>query len=178
MRRVAVVGNTGSGKTTFAAALAARLDVRHVELDQHYHLPGWAHLSSGAFRHRVRQALDGGGWVVDGNYGGALGGLVLDQADTVVWLDYPLTVTLPRLARRTVRRARTAEPICNGNVETWGNLVRNGGIVRWSLSAHRKYQRRYAGLAQTDPRFVRLRSPAEADAFLASLSGDRRGRRG
>lgn len=33
MRRVSVIGASGSGKTTFAAALAERMGVPHIELD-------------------------------------------------------------------------------------------------------------------------------------------------
>jgi adenylate kinase family enzyme len=173
--RISVVGNSGTGKTTMAAALAATLGLKHVELDAIYHQPGWQALSTGAFRHRTRQALGGDGWVVDGNYRSVLGDVVWARADTVVWLDFPLSVALPRIAARTARRARTGELICNGNVETWANFWRRGGIVRWALTAHAKYRRRYHQAA-TDPhwahlRFVRLQSPAQAAALLASLSG-------
>lgn len=44
MRRVAVVGNSGSGKSTFAAELARRLGVPWVELDAVFHQPGWTEL--------------------------------------------------------------------------------------------------------------------------------------
>jgi len=44
VRRVSVVGVSGSGKTTVARALAARLGVPHVELDAIYHQPGWTGL--------------------------------------------------------------------------------------------------------------------------------------
>ncbi|HCU2021331.1 TPA: AAA family ATPase [Pseudomonas aeruginosa] len=39
--RVVVVGTSGAGKSTFSAALAARLGCTHVELDRLYWGPGW-----------------------------------------------------------------------------------------------------------------------------------------
>jgi len=112
--RVSVVGNAGSGKSTFAAALAERLGLRHVELDAIFHQPGWTSLSAGAFRHRVRQAMGPGDWVVDGNYRTLLQSVVWDRADTVVFLDFPLSVIAPRIVWRTARRARTANGGCGG----------------------------------------------------------------
>lgn len=40
MQRIIVIGTTGSGKTTLARALAARLGVPHGEQDAWNHLPG------------------------------------------------------------------------------------------------------------------------------------------
>ena len=41
LRRVAVVGTSCAGKTTFAKALAAQLQAPHIELDALHHGPGW-----------------------------------------------------------------------------------------------------------------------------------------
>jgi adenylate kinase family enzyme len=177
-RRISVVGNTGSGKSTLAAGLARALGLHYIELDGIFHQPGWASLSSGAFRHRVRQALGHGDWVVDGNYSPILRDVVWPRADTVVWLDYPLSVVAPRIIGRTARRALRHEPICNGNFETWPNLWQREGIVRWALGRHRVYRARYGAAAQ-DPAwahlaFVRLRSPAQADAMLAAAAAGAR----
>ena len=48
------------------------------------------------------------------------------QADTVVWLDLPLRVWLPRLIRRTVRRLRGREELWNGNRETLTDAIWGG----------------------------------------------------
>jgi adenylate kinase family enzyme len=53
MRRVSVVGTSGSGKTTVTAALSARLVVPHLELDGLRHQPGWVPLPDGEFVARV-----------------------------------------------------------------------------------------------------------------------------
>jgi len=41
LRRIAVVGTSCSGKTTFAANLASIVNRKHIELDTIYWLPDW-----------------------------------------------------------------------------------------------------------------------------------------
>ncbi|MGH3276493.1 MAG: topology modulation protein, partial [Streptosporangiaceae bacterium] len=86
MRRISVVGNSGSGKSTMAARLAVALAVPHLELDSVYHQPGWQPLPAGDFQARVTEFAAGEAWVIDGNYD-AVQDLIWRRADTVVWLD-------------------------------------------------------------------------------------------
>jgi adenylate kinase family enzyme len=58
---VSVVGNSGSGKSTMAAALARRLGVPHVELDGLKDQPGWTELPRDEFAARVRTTIAGDG---------------------------------------------------------------------------------------------------------------------
>lgn len=85
VQRVSVVGVSGSGKTTVARELAARLSVPHIELDAIYHQPGWAGLPAEEFRSRVADLVAAQGWVIDGNYS-AVQPLIWQRADTVLWL--------------------------------------------------------------------------------------------
>lgn len=79
-RRIAVKGTSGCGKSTFAAELARRLGVAHIELDALHHGPNWAGPTADGFRERVRAAMDANpsGWVIDGNYERKLGSMVTD----------------------------------------------------------------------------------------------------
>ena len=80
MQRISVVGNSGSGKTTVARRLAAVLDVPHIELDAIFHQPGWRELPTTDFREQVTRAVQGAGWVVDGNYSAVRAAPVLPRA--------------------------------------------------------------------------------------------------
>lgn len=53
LRRVAVVGTSGCGKTTVARELSAVLDVPHIELDALYWQPHWVARPAGDFRDLV-----------------------------------------------------------------------------------------------------------------------------
>jgi hypothetical protein len=106
--------------------------------------------------------------VIDGSYRGKLGDLVLEGADTVVWLDLPRRIWLPRLVVRTLRRAVLGEELWNGNRESLRNAVVGvDSLFRYALANERprrhRYPRELAGY-----RVARLRSPAEIDAFLRS----------
>ena len=103
VRRVSVVGNSGSGKSTVAAHLSAHLGVPHVELDAIFHQPGWLPLPAGEFRHRVALAAEGEGWVIDGDYS-VVRDIVWRRADTVVWLDLPRVLVMRRVVGRTLAR--------------------------------------------------------------------------
>lgn len=176
MRRVSVVGVPGSGKSTFGHQLAARLGAPHVELDSIFHQPGWTPLPVDEFRARVEAVTAGDAWVIDGNYRTAISDLVWQRADTVIWLDLPRSIVMPRIVRRTWRRAIRRERLWNGNREPLRNLYRldpEKSIIRWAWVKHPEYRQRY-GRAMVDPafehlRFVRLRSPREVEAFLAEV---------
>src|SRR4051794_13399658 len=112
MQRVSVVGNSGSGKSTFARALAVKLDVPYIELDAIFHLPDWVELPPDEFRAAVADRAAGDAWVIDGNYN-VVREAVWARADTVAWLDYPRSLVLRRVVTRTVRRAATREELWN-----------------------------------------------------------------
>jgi adenylate kinase family enzyme len=177
MRRISVVGNAGSGKTTLAVALAARLGVPHVELDAIYHQPGWTELPVEEFRGIVGRLVQEDAWVIDGNYS-AVRDLVWERADTVVWLDLPRHMVMRQLARRTAARLLSRATLWNGNREPWRNVTSldpNRSILAWSWTRHHLYRQRYEAAAR-DPawsrlRFVPLTSRHDTRAFLATVAG-------
>ncbi len=172
-RRLAVIGMTASGKSTLAKELARLLGVPHIELDGIVHGPNWVDLSNDEFRAHTAEALSGDSWVVDGNYS-AVRDLTIGQAETVVWLDYPIIIPLWRVFPRTLRRIIRQEELWNGNRETWrGALFGRDSLVVWILKLHHKRRREFAAVFSAPEHahrtLIRLRSPRATDRWLANL---------
>lgn len=173
MRRVAVIGTSGAGKTTVAGRLAERLGVPHVELDALHHGPDWAEPELEDFRRRVSEAISGEGWVVDGNYMHKLDNLVLERTDTIVWLDLPLRTSLRRLWRRTTTRIRDDVELWSGNKESWrGAFWGRESLFAWTVRSHiarkRSLPPRLGSPQLARVRVVRLRSQREVERWLAA----------
>jgi adenylate kinase family enzyme len=171
VKRVAIVASaSGNGKTTLGRELARRLDVPFVEVDALVHGPNWVEATDEDLRERLLPVLDADGWVVDGTYRRKLGDLVLERADTIVWLDLPLRVWLPRLLRRTVRRLRRREVLWNGNQEAWRTAFwGRESLFGFALRMHFERRRRYP--VELAPfTVVRLRTPREVERWLDDYS--------
>src|SRR6476661_696587 len=144
--RILILGGTGSGKTTLARELAAALQVPHVELDSLYFGPEFSTAPPPLLRERTSAAIAGDRWVTDGNKR-AVRDLVWPRADTIVWLDYPLGISLWRLAKRARRRtsalkAQAAET--SGRSGLPRQLLAAGRGVLTALRSHAGQRREYS----------------------------------
>jgi len=178
--RIVIVGRTGSGKTTLARELAAALRVPHVELDALYFGPEFSTAPLTLLRERTEAAVAGDRWVTDGNKR-AVRDLVWPRADTIVWLDYSLVVSLSRLGKRARwrtsalraeaarTRRRTALPR-QLLAATKGVLT----ALRSHAGQRREYTRLFAEPANSHLAVVRLRSPRAAREWLVSVAGSTR----
>ncbi|WP_377268624.1 adenylate kinase [Peterkaempfera sp. SMS 1(5)a] len=121
MERVIVAGISGSGKTTMATAIAARLGLPRVELDALHHGPGWVKRIE--FEDEVARFSAGPRWVCEEQYSSVLGSLLWSRADTLVWLDLPRRTVMWRVVRRSLARVTSRRVLWNGNRETWRGLL-------------------------------------------------------
>src|SRR5947208_2929593 len=115
-----------------------------IERDTLHHGPNWSEPTAEVFRTRVEAAMAEApdGWVIDGGYHSKLEDLVLERADTLVWLDLPLRVSLRRLWRRTWRRIIRREELWAGNRES----IRTAFLIKdslfaWTIRRHRPARR-------------------------------------
>jgi adenylate kinase family enzyme len=172
-RRIVVKGSCGAGKSTTAPDLANRLGVTYIELDALHHGPNWSEPTDEEFQVTVRRALDGaaGGWVVDGNYDSKLGDLVVAQADTIVWLDLPLSVKWRRVWRRTMHRVRKRVELWNGNRESWRDqFASRDSIFIQVVRTHVRHRRRWPKRFEGEARLVRLRSEDDIRRWLENAA--------
>jgi adenylate kinase family enzyme len=174
--RIAVIGTSGAGKSTLSRLLGAALALPVIELDAINWQAGWHDLSvhdPDLFQARVRDAIAGDHWVVDGNYA-LVRSLILERATDLVWLDYARAVVMMRVIRRSFSRAMSRRELWpgTGNVEHFSRWLEPGHPIRWTWSTYAGRKARYAALAHSLPARVtvhHLRRPADADALLRQL---------
>jgi adenylate kinase family enzyme len=164
---------TGSGKTTIAARIAELTALPWHSVDDLTWEPGWIEVPLEEQRRRIGEICSGSRWILDAAYGTWLD-IPLARVEVIVALDYPRSVSLWRLLRRTVQRAAGRRPVCNGNVETWRTAFSRDSIVIWHFrSFPRKRARiRHWTTSPLGPQVVRLTSPAATERWLAGLRAE------
>ncbi len=99
--RIAIIGNSGSGKSHLARRIVADLGVPLVDVDEIFWLPTGFHAKRPAEEvdRLVAELRSGRAWVVEGVFGDLVT-RVLDLADLLIWLDLPWKVCEASLLER------------------------------------------------------------------------------
>ncbi|XAS65167.1 GNAT family N-acetyltransferase [Pseudarthrobacter sp. So.54] len=177
--RVLFYGVSGSGKSAAARAYAQATGLPEFSADDDIGwLPGWQQRTVKEQRDLAAAIAAQDRWVLDSAYG-VWRDVVLPRAELVVGLDYPRWLSLARLVRRTLRRAVTREPVCNGNQETLARLFIQDSIIRWHFRSFTR-KRQVMRSLHSDPAMppaILFRHPRQLDAWLAQLSATGAGSR-
>jgi adenylate kinase family enzyme len=172
MRRVVVVGTSGCGKTTLARELARRLRVPHIELDALNWQENWTETPRDLLLEKTRAAIDAApyGWTLCGQYGN-VADFTWSLADTIIFLDYSMTVVFTRVLRRTLSRCWTREELWSGNRERlYTQFFERDSLLLWVINTWRR-RRRDIPRRVKDPRFAhvrfhRFRTPEELERWM------------
>ncbi|SIR94259.1 P-loop NTPase family protein [Williamsia sterculiae] len=152
MKRIAVLSRGAAGKSTLAVQLAGLLDVPLIELDALFWQPGPTPTPPEAWQRTHQRLIAHEHWIIDGDLGDHDRQLALRlaRADTIIILDFPLRICVPRALYRS-----------RETWDFWRWLVRyrRDSLPRITAAAHRN----------TRARTYTLRTPSEVDALLADL---------
>jgi adenylate kinase family enzyme len=143
MQRIAILGCSGAGKSTFARALGETLGLPVVHLDALFWRPNWTEPVAEEFRATVAAAVAGDAWVTDGNYVSRTFDLRLPRADAIIFVDQPRWLCIYRILWRWLtafgRRRPDLAPGCSENFD-WTFFL-------WVWNFHRKSQPRILDMA-------------------------------
>ena len=144
MKKINVVGNSGSGKTTFAKSLANILSIDFIEMDAVFWGKDWYWTPDDELFPKLEAALDKDSWVLDGNYTRTTP-IKWEDVDTVIWIDFSFFRTIWQATRRAVYHATTGRELWDGtgNRETFRNMFSRNSIIGYSIKTYRRTKRKY-----------------------------------
>jgi adenylate kinase family enzyme len=165
VRRIAVLGCSGSGKSRLSRALGERLDLPVIHLDAQFWRPGWVQTPVEEWEARQESLFAGDSWVADGNFHATLAWR-LARADTVVHLDFPRYQCFRGVLMRLVRQ--------------WGQVREDMGagcpegvdfkFLRWVWNFRRDVRPEVLRmLGDFKGRVISLHSRSEVAAFLRQV---------
>ena len=165
MRRVAVIGNGGGGKSTLSRTLSARLGIPHHEVDPVQFRPDWSSVPADEIECKLDGWLAGDAWIIDGF--GPLPCIErrIAAADTVVWVDFPIRTHLWWAVKRQLFWRVTADGRERPSTKRMLNTI-------WQV--HRNWRPRFEGaVLGHEEKLIVLRSPGELRAFLEDPRAER-----
>lgn len=166
-QRILLTGASGAGKSTLRQTISDVLGLPTVELDSLHHGPGWTQRPS--FVADVEQFSAGPEWVVEWQYT-RVRPLLLQRADTLIWLDHSRFTVTQRVVRRTLHRRIHRTELWNRNREPPLHTIFTDPehIIRWSWKTHQKRRNEARAIARYDngPVVVRLRGQPQVTEWI------------
>ena len=117
MKRIAVIGCCGAGKSYLSMQLSEKLDIPVYHLDKMFWDTNWVEQDNTVFLAEQKETVRGERWIIDGNYTSSMA-IRLDRADTVIFLDFPTYLSLYGIFRRYLKYRNSTRPdMTEGNPE-------------------------------------------------------------
>ena len=174
MKKVAVFGNTGGGKSTLSKRLAELTHIPLYPLDVMQYRAGGGKVPHDDYLKAHAELLQRDAWIIDGYGCRASAWERFASADTLVYIDLPLFIHFLWVTKRLLTGLFL-------NPEGWPerspmlSSTINSYRVLWLCHRHLtpKY-REFVSAARQQKRVHHLRSAADIDAFLKEVTRDAR----
>jgi adenylate kinase family enzyme len=177
MKRVAVFGNAGGGKSTLARRLAELTRLPLYTVDMMQFRAGGDAVPHEEYLKAHAELLCQDEWIIDGYGGVAPAWERFAKADTLVYVDLPLMTHGWRVTKRLIKGLFADPPGWPENSPLWSSTM-NSYRVLWPC--HRRLTPKYRQLVAdeaTAKRVHHLKSPAQMAAFLDAIRREYESRR-
>lgn len=169
MRKVAVFGNAGGGKSTLARQLAELTQLPLYPLDTIQYKPGGAEVPHAEYLNAHKELLGRDAWIIDGFGSVASAWERFSAADTLIYIDLPLPTHFTWVTKRLFKGLFVDPEGWPENSPMWRSTLSSYRVL-WLC--HRHLTPRYRQLvadAATSKRVHHLRSPVGMRAFLEAV---------
>ncbi len=172
MRRVAVFGNAGGGKSTLARQLASITRLPLHSLDTIKYKPGGGEMPHNEYLQVHSELIGGEEWIIDGFGCVSSAWERFSAADTLIYVDLPLFTHYVWVTKRLVKGFVVTPEGWPENSPIWSGTVNSYRVIRL---CHEKLTPRYRQLVAEQAAHKRvhhLRSPKAIRAFVGSVTDE------
>ena len=166
--KIAILGYSGSGKSTLARHLAGYYKIPVLFLDTVNFSPNWVERDRDEGRLIVWNFIQNDSWVIDGNYEDFFQRERLEQADKIIFMNFPRRVCIYRAFKRYLKyKNTTREDMAKGCIEKM-----DLEFIWWILHEGRTKKRRnhYKQIERDfKDKIVILKNPKEVDLYLQKI---------
>lgn len=164
-----VIGvSAGAGKSTFARKLSDILQINVHHLDTMYWEPGWVEATFEDFKSRQQEVINQQEWIIEGNYRNTFE-MRVEKADTIIYIEKPLTVCLYRVMKRWLTNIGKDRPDravgCNEKIDM--------AFIKFICSTYfqrkKKMRQQLEKLKSSKQVFI-FKTNTEIDTFLRRLA--------
>jgi adenylate kinase family enzyme len=173
MRRVAVFGNAGGGKSTLARRLAAATQLPLHVIDEMQFRAGGVAVPQEEYLQNHAEMLSRAEWIIDGFGGVRAAWERFSAADTLVLVDLPLITHYWWVTKRLIRALFATPQGWPPDSPVWSSSMSSYRVI-WSC--HTSLTPKYRDLiaeSASSKRVHHLRSRAEIEAFIARVERER-----
>lgn len=166
--KLVILGHSGCGKSTLAKYIAETKQMPLLHLDQVYFDRDWQIREQEEALTIVKNHLNQESWIIEGNYQSLYQKERLEQADQIIFLDFPRMVCLKRIIQRyKTYRGKTRPDVTDGCVEKL-----DVEFIWWILYKGRDKKKRDAFkkiITTYEEKLVVIKNQKELDTFYDQL---------
>ena len=169
MQRILIIGNAGSGKTTFAKQLAEKMNLPLIHLDRLYWCGNWEHLSRDEFDAILQTELKKPQWIIDGNFNRTIPHR-LQYCDTVFFFDLPTITCLAGITKRVFTNYGKSREDMGGNCKEFFDAQKIL-LYRNVMTFNKQHRKDYYNLLSkaSHAQIVVFNNRRQAEMFLANI---------
>lgn len=164
--KIAIIGYCGAGKSVLAKRISESLKIPVLYLDTIHFKPHWTERDDDESCAVISEWMDiHNDWVIDGNYPQLLQKRRFDEADNIIFLDYPKSLCVKRIKLRYRQYAGTNRESmtigCDEKLdEELLDWVKKGCRTKYKQAEYDRIEEAYPD------KFIRCKNDENAENFL------------
>ena len=166
--KILIVGVSASGKSTLARTLANKLDVPLMHIDALMWKPGWEYIGDEKTLQLLKERAATDKWIIEGYIEKEARPFVFERADSIIYLDYPGTISAWRYLKRWWKHRIHPRPELPGSPEKFDlNFLKLVWTKGEAISLNK-----YLVAVKDQRKITKLKSRKATKAFLKNYEID------